>query len=86
MNLSLPNLEVHMMVVTPYKTIENITPNKKYIIVGIDHDTIHLINDIGVSCKYKGLYFIEAEIFFSLSLYMTFVRILGISNIPLKTL
>jgi hypothetical protein len=86
MNLSLPNLEVHMVVVTPYRTIENITPNKKYIITRIDYDTIHLVNDIGVSCKYKGIYFLEAEIYFSLCLYMTFVRILEISNLPLKTL
>lgn len=86
MDLSLPNLEVHMVVVTPYKIVENITANKKYIITRIDNDMVHIINDLGVSSKYKGLYFIEAEIYFSLSLYMTFVRILGISNLPLKTL
>jgi hypothetical protein len=86
MNFSLPNLEVHMVVVTPYKIIENITANKKYIILRIEDDIVYLINDLGVECRYRGIQFIEAEVFFALSLYMTFVKILGISSLPLKSL
>lgn len=86
MDLSLPNLEVHMVVTTPYKIISNITPNKKYMILGIDEDNILIRNDVGVECLYLGLYFIEADIFFALSLYMTYVRILGIANSPLESL
>lgn len=86
MNFSLPDLEKFMVVTTPYQTIPNITANKKYVILEIRKNMIILRNDTGVLCPYSGIDFIEAEIFFALSLYMTFTRILNLANLPLKSL
>ncbi len=86
MDFNLPELEKHMVVTTPYQTIPNITANKKYIILGVDRNLVLLRNDVGAECLYSGLDFIEAEIFFALSMYMTFTRILGLANLPLKSL
>lgn len=86
MNMILPGLEKHMVVITPYQLIPHITPNKKYIILEIDRDIISIRNDIGIVSRYSGIEFIEADIYFTLNLYMTFTRILNLSNRPLKTL
>ena len=86
MDFGLPDLEKYMVVTTPYQTIPNITANKKYIILGTEKGMIQLRNDIGVIGIYSGIEFIEAEIFFALSLYLTFTRVLGLANLPLKSL
>lgn len=86
MSFSLPDLEKYMVVTTPYQTIPNITANSKYIILGIDRNLILLRNDAGVECLYSGIDFIEAEIYFALSLYITCTKMFGLANLPLKSL
>lgn len=82
MDFFLPELQMNMVVTTPYTTLPNITPNKKYIITQMERDLIWLRNDCGEVRPYKAINFIEADVFFALCLYMTFVRILDLSNKP----
>ena len=80
MEFFLPDLEMNMVVTTPYSSLPNITPNKKYIITKVERDTIWLRNDCNENKPYKAINFIEADVFFALCLYMTFVRMLNLSN------
>lgn len=82
MDFFLPDLQVSMVVTTPYTTLPGITPNKKYVIVDIDRDEILLMNDLGRVRTYQAINFIEADVFFALCLYVTFVRMLGLTNKP----
>ena len=86
MDFFLPELQANMVVTTPYSTLSNITPNKKYIISRLERDIIWLRNDHGDIEPYKAIHFIEADVFFALCLYMTFMRILGLSDKPLDSL
>lgn len=72
-----------MVVTTPYDTLPNITPNSKYIIIKIEQDIVWVRNDYGEVYPYKGMNFIEADVYFSLCLYVTFMRLLDLSNKPL---
>lgn len=76
----LPELQMNMIVTTPYTTLPNITPNKKYIISKMERDIVWIRNDYGEVMPYKAIHFIEADIFFALCLYMTFSKVLGLSD------
>lgn len=86
MSMMLPGLEVHMVVITPYQLIPHITANKKYIILEIDKGMVRISNDLGDIGWYSGLEFIEADVYFSINLLMTFTRILNLSKNPLYSL
>ena len=85
MDFFLPELDVNMVVTTPYTTLEDITPNKKYIIYRMERDLIWIRNDIDEIVAYKAIHFIEADVFFALCLYMTVMRTLGLTNKPLDS-
>jgi hypothetical protein len=82
----LPGLEVHMVVVTPYEIIPNITANKKYVIEDIRGNMIKIRNDFGELSWQMGIEFIEADVYFSICLLQTFNRILNLSSNPLYSL
>ena len=86
MDYYLRDLEVHMIVATPYKTLPHITPNKKYVVVKVEQDIVWIHNDYDELKPYKSMHFAEADVYFALCLYMTFVRILGLTNKPLDSL
>jgi hypothetical protein len=86
MDFFLPELQMNMVVTTPYHTLPNITPNKKYVISRMERDIIWLRNDFGEITPYKAINFIEADVFFALCLYMTFMKLLNLSNKPLDSL
>ena len=86
MDFFLPELEVNMIVTTPYKTLPHITPNKKYVIHKLEQDIVWIQNDYRRIEAYKAIHFIEAEVFYALSLYITFMRILNLTNKPLDSL
>ena len=86
MDFLLPDLEINMVVTTPYKTLTNITPNKKYIIHQMSQDTLWIRNDLDSIEPYKALYFIEADVYFALSLYITFMRVLNLTSKPWQSL
>lgn len=83
--LDLPILQVNMIVTTYYKNLPHITPNKRYIISKIEDDIIWLRNDYGETKPYKNIFFIEADVFFALSLYITFMRLLNLTNKSLES-
>lgn len=85
MDFSMPELEVNMIVVTPYRTLPHITPNKKYVIAKLDDEILWIRNDYGEDTPYKAINFIEADVYFALSLYITFMRILNLTNKPLQS-
>jgi hypothetical protein len=82
----LPELQMNMIVTTPYSTLPNITPNKKYIISRLERDILWVKNDYGDIMPYKAIHFIEADVFFALCLYMTFMRMLNLTDKPLDSL
>lgn len=82
----LPELQVNMIVVTSYNTLPNITPNKKYIIENIEQDLILIRNDHNKITYYKAINFIEADVYFSLCLYYTFMKLLNLASKPLDSL
>ena len=88
MNMSLPGLEVHMVVITPCVTMPNITAHKKYIILDIDRNRqlVKVSNDKEVDTWFRGIDFIDADTFYVVSLLMTFNRVLRISQNPLYSL
>jgi len=86
MDLLLPDMEINMIITTPYQTLPHITPYRKYIITKLEDDILWLRNDYGEVTPYKGINFIEADVFFALSLYITFMKILNLSNKPLQSL
>lgn len=86
MDFFLPELEVNMIVTTPYLTLPHITPNKKYVIAKIENDILWVRNDYGETNPYKSIHFIEADVYSALCLYITFMRILNLSNKPLQSL
>ena len=85
MGFDLPELEVHMIVTTPYKTLSHITANKKYVIRKVEQDIIWLENDYHEIEPYKSMHFIEADVYFSLCLYITLQRLLNFPFKPLKS-
>lgn len=82
----LPKLQMNMVVTTPYSTLPNITPNKKYIISKMERDIVWIKNDYQEIAPYKAIHFIEVDIFFTICLYMTFSKILGLSHKPFNSL
>lgn len=86
MDFFLPELEVNMVVTTPYQTLPHITPNKKYVITKLERDILWVRNDYGDITPYKSIHFIESDVYAALCLYITFMRILNLSNKPLQSL
>ena len=86
MDFLLPDLEVNMIITTPYKTLTHITPNRKYVIHQISQDMLWIRNDADIIQPYRALYFIEADVFFALSLYITFMRVLNLTSKPWESL
>jgi hypothetical protein len=86
MEYLLPELQVNMIVVTSYNTLPNITPNKKYVIENIEQDIVWIRNDYNVVAPYKAINFAEADVYFSLCLYYTFMKLLNLTSKPLDSL
>ena len=86
MDYSLPELEVSMVVTTPYLTLPHITPNKRYVISRIELDVIWVKNDYDQEQPYRSIHFIEVDVYHALCLYTTFMRILNLANKPFKSL
>lgn len=86
MDFSLKDLEVSMVVTTPYKNLPHITMNKRYIIHKIEDEYIWVMNDYGHVTPYKAFHFIEVDTYYSLCFYLTVVRLLQISSKPLDLL
>ena len=76
MDFHLPELEINMVVTTPYLTLPHITPNKQYIIAKVERDLVWVRNDYGDTIPYKAIHFIESDVYCALCLYITFMRIL----------
>lgn len=86
MDFFLPELEVNMIVTTPYTTLLNITPNKRYVIERLEQDLCWVRDDQDKITSYKAINFIEADVYYALNLYITLMRILNLTNKPLNSL
>lgn len=74
-----------MIVTSPYSTLPHITPNKRYVISKMEQDVVWVRNDYGVQAPYKGIHFIEVDVYYALLLYTTFMRILNLIDKPFKS-
>lgn len=74
MEVSIPNLARGMVVVTPYQDQTSITPNKTYIIEGVYHEFLLIKNDLGVTHPYESIMFIEADVYFTMLMFLTLMR------------
>ena len=85
MDFDIPSMKANMVVTTPYDNIPGIQPNKKYVIFKVSGDKVWIRNDKDIVQEYDSIDFIEADLYFALSLYMTFMRLLNLTNMPLKS-
>lgn len=83
MSFDIPDPRKSMIVASPHKYLPHITQNKRYIISEVEEDYVWIVNDYGQKSPYKAIHFMEVDVLFSLSLYITFMRLLNLSSKPL---
>lgn len=76
---TIPEMEVGLVVVTP-TNYKNITANKKYVVHKLGEGEIFLKNDIGEILPYSSYQFIEADLYFTMCLFSTMIRIFQLGN------
>lgn len=78
MEMDIPVLSKGMVVVTPYLNLTSITADKTYEIEGIYHEYILIKNDLGILHPYKSIMFIEADVYFSMLIFLTLIKLFDI--------
>ncbi len=83
-NLTLPILKPGMVVVTPSTDLSNLTEDKKYIIEDTEEGWIMITDDTGEFKYYRSHFFIEADVYYNMILFLTLIRLLNIKVNYLK--
>jgi hypothetical protein len=78
--LKLPEMKIGMVVITPCVNAPNLSEDKGYTILDIDGDWIRIMDDTGESRYYQSHLFIEADVYYSLLMWLTTCRILDIEH------
>lgn len=82
MNFDIPQISRNMIVASPHKNLPHITSNKRYVVTKVEEEYVWVRNDYGDITPYKAIHFIEADVLFALSLYITFMNLLNLSSNP----
>jgi hypothetical protein len=83
-SLTMPELSVGMIVVTPSAFTPYLTADKKYIILDVENDWVMVEDDVGDLRYYRAHLFIEADVYYNLCLYLTLMRMFGVPPNSLK--
>jgi len=73
--LLLPDFEVGMIVVCPSSNIPGITEDKKYVITDLEKGWVMIRNDEEETRYYQCHLFIEADVYYNMLLWLTFMRL-----------
>jgi hypothetical protein len=77
--LAIPELIVGMVVVTPSSCLPSLTEDKRYVILDLSSDDWVLIqDDSGETRYYQAHLFIEANVYYSMLIWLTLVRMFDI--------
>ena len=77
-NLAIPELQIGMLVVTPSDNIPNITQDRRYVVEYISGEYIQVRNNIDEVKEYKAHLFIEADVYYTVLLWLTVIRLFDI--------
>jgi hypothetical protein len=77
MKFSSPKIDIGSIITTFHTTIDGITPKKLYIVEQRDMEFITLRDDKNETIQVRSIYFMEADVVFSLCLYLTLNRLLN---------
>ena len=83
-NLSLPKLTVGMTVVTPTSDVTYLTADTKYIILAIEGNHIKIQDDTGEIRSYQSFLFIEPDVYYTMLLYLSVLRLFNLEPNDLK--
>jgi len=78
-SFDLPIFKIGMIVITPAKDINNITEDKYYTILDIKEDTFKIKDDLGVIKYYPSYFFIEADVYYNMIMWLSLIRIFDIN-------
>lgn len=79
-NLTIPELSVGMVVITPTTLMPYLTEDKKYVILAIDGDDwVQIQDDTETIRHYQSHLFIEANVYYSMVLWLSLMRMFDIS-------
>lgn len=82
MKFSSPKIEIGSIVTTFQNNLIGITPKRRYIVEGREEGGLVFIrNDEGMLEPYRSIHFMEADVIFSLLLYMTINRLLNFEKL-----
>lgn len=80
MKFSSPKIEVGSIIVSFRPDLKGVTPKRKYIVEARNSEFIIFRNDLDELCQYRSIYFMEADVIFSILLLNTIHRALDLEN------
>ena len=83
-SLILPDFKIGMVVTTPTTSMQYLTEDKKYIIQDIEDEWLMITNDIGETRYYRSHLFIETDVYYTMIMYLTMIRMFDLDVKPLK--
>jgi len=78
--LTIPDLAVGMIVITPMTISPYLTEDKRYVVLSvIQDDWITIQDDTGEERAHRAHLFIEADVYYSMMIWLTIMRIFELS-------
>lgn len=77
--LTIPEIEIGLLVVTPVYH-EGITANRKYVVEKVVDGMVYVRNDLGNIEPYTLYSFMEADLYFTMSLFSSMISIFKLGN------
>lgn len=79
-NLTIPEMRVGMVVITPTTMAPYLTEDKKYVILALHgEDWISIQDDTGEEHIYQSHLFIEANVYYTMIVWLAMMRLFDIS-------
>jgi hypothetical protein len=79
--LTIPDLTVGMVVITPTTLDPYLTEDTKYVVLSvIKDDLISIQDDTGEERLYQSHLFIEADVYYSMIMWLSIMRIFDLSH------
>lgn len=75
MKFSNPKIERGSVVVAWRADLKKVTPKKHYTVVVRDSEWIFFKDDSGELGRYRSIFFMEADVVYTISFYMTLTRL-----------
>jgi hypothetical protein len=78
--LTIPDLAVGMVVITPNTVTPHLTEDKRYVILSLDGDDwITIQDDLGEERSFQSHLFIEADVYYSMIMWLSIMRLFDMS-------